>query len=347
MSEEVMEQDYVDDGVCKNCNSPNVEEGYNLALCRECREEFVRRPIPLWVKGFIIILISTFIAGIMRFPQTLISGIAYERGKKAETAHKYKTAMEEYEKALEQYPDSTLILAKLAVTYYHNNKIEEVINTIDIIAGRDLDEQDLVEEVNEIMDKISRNFYPSEELVNVLDQYDLGTQEFFNELENWVNKNPDDVFAIYYLANIYYDQERYDESEEYMNKILSIDPTFYDGYLFLSALYRERGEFDRGIEYCNKVLEHNIEDPRAYVGLSRIELKRYEDKAALDFAKKAHEISPQEPYFISNLALVYHYNGMEEERNKTMDLLRNQQNEYSDREIEWLEDVISGLIKLR
>src|SRR5438876_7536287 len=89
---------------CANCGNPAVLNEYPTKLCTECREQFIRYPVPKWLWLFagaigVIVLFSLF-----TLPRSISVGVALEKGKKAERQHRYVTAQKEFEKVLEKVP---------------------------------------------------------------------------------------------------------------------------------------------------------------------------------------------------------------------------------------------------
>lgn len=46
---------------CQYCSSPDIEEGYNVDLCVDCRDKLSKRPFPLWIKIFSLIILAATI----------------------------------------------------------------------------------------------------------------------------------------------------------------------------------------------------------------------------------------------------------------------------------------------
>lgn len=138
MDEEMVSKNDINAEIpCKNCGSSLVEEGYELALCQECRDLLSKRPIPVWIRVFFGIVTIILIFTLIKLPSSIRAGIAFERGVKADKSRKCVSAMNEYEKVIEVFPDSTLVLARLGIDYYRNEKIMECLiylNKVRILA---------------------------------------------------------------------------------------------------------------------------------------------------------------------------------------------------------------------
>lgn len=334
---------------CKNCGSLSFEEGYNLKLCKECRDKLSKRFIPLQIKLVSVLLMALVIFSLSRFPHVIKIGVEFERGKQAEKASKYLTAVKHYEKAIKEYPESDEILVRLYVSYYQNQNIDAAYNVFDQIIG-EMDsnktmKNELVSEVNEITRKLDMYYIPSEEVYNrIIDMQNPSTEQLVTVLKSFVDKDEDEVYAAYYLASLYFDLNRFNEATEVLSKVLTKNKDFYAAYLLQSATYRELGKYDEAIEIAGKVIENNVEDISAYLTLSKIELKRKNNVKGLEYAKYAYELDTEDSYTIANLALAYHYNNLLDERDRYYNIYQNSnsRDKYTD---ELLQGIFDGTLQ--
>src|ERR1017187_10515958 len=105
--------------VCAVCSSPDVVTGYTLPLCKPCREIAIRRPIPIWLRGVILIVGCCAVYAALHLPRELEAAIALDRGETAASKHDYANAVTYYNKALAFYPKAPLVLGRLAVAAAH------------------------------------------------------------------------------------------------------------------------------------------------------------------------------------------------------------------------------------
>lgn len=306
---------------CESCGNLCVEEGYKLRLCKECRDTLSKKPIPIPIRLISLILIVIIIFSLSKFPRSISIGIEYERGVQAEEASKYLTAMKHYENVVKEYPQSDKALVRLYASYYYCGRIDEAYEVYDKIAGESPStkkmDKELVQEVNEITSKLDRYYSPSKELYEKLkDQKNAKIEDIINILKPIVDKNPNEVYAAYYLANLYFDMKDYAKASQVLSRVISKYPDFTAASLFQATTYRELGKYDEAVEYCNKALNNNIEDIGAYITLSKLELKRRNNAKGLEYAKIAYEMDKEDPIVVANLALAYHFNNLLNERDK-------------------------------
>ena len=287
-----------------------------------------KKPVSLRIKLVLLFVLAVLITSIIIFPSALKAVISYERGWVAQKDGRHSTAIKEYEQVLKQFPESTSILARLAISYFYNERIGECSELLDRIAGKEVSGS-LRGKVNGIVDKMDSIYYESKELGEALELY--GQEELertAEKLDKYLNTNKNDVMGIFHAANINFDMGRYSEAEKLYIRTIELQPEFYTAYLNLAATYRETGQLEKAVKFCNMVLESNKEHPQAFIALSKIELKGNNVKAGLEYAKKAFEYDSGDLHIISNLCLAYHYNKMTVDRDKYFEILK--QNDYYD-----------------
>lgn len=297
-----------------------------------------KKPVPVWIKISVVFAAVVLISAIAIFPSVLKAAIYYERGREAQQEGKHSTAIKEYEKAQKLFPDSEAILARLAISYFYNERINECSGLLDRIAGRKVS-GGLSRQVNGIVGKMDSIYYESRELGEALKLY--GREELETtaaKLERYLETDKNDVMCIFHLGNINFDMGKYSEAEKLYSKAIKLQPEFYSAHLNLAAVYRETGRFENAAESIKTVLKSNKEHPQAFVALSKLELAKHNNKAALEYAEKAYEYDNNDLNIISNLSLAYHYNNMTAERDKLFEALKK--NKYYDTEA--LRSVFAG-----
>ena len=287
-----------------------------------------KKPVPLSIKILLPVLAALLISAAFIFPSVLKAGLACERGRKAQQEGRHSTAIREYGQAISQFPDSTVIIARLAISYFHNERIDECSELLDSISGRKLPDK-LCSQVNGIVEKMDSTYYESKDLVESLKLY--GQEELEKtalKLEKYLDKNSNDVMGIFHLANINFDIGEYADAEELYIRAIKLQPEFYSANLNLAAVCRETGRFEKAEEYCQKVLSSTKEHPQAFVALSKLEFQRNNHEAGLEYAEKAYEYESSDLQVISNLCIAYHYNKMNADRDKLYETLK--QKDYYD-----------------
>lgn len=326
---------------CEQCGDSNIEDGYLFDLCTNCRDKLVKFRLPIWVKGFAILVLVTLAAALVKFPNTLNMGISYERAVRYEQNKKYMSAMNEYEKIVNAYPNSTNALCKLFITQYRTGRIGYAVETYDKLIGRDVDDEQLFNEVDSAFNQIYTWYFPSEKFNNLISEtQNYNLEQVRDKVIDYVNENPKEVFARIDLSSILMSTSETEKAEEIALSVLQEHPDFVDCSFLLGAIYRETREYDKAIELYKRILDNNVERADAYSAIARIELKRGNDKSGLDMALKAYNIDNSDSFVVSNLVLAYHFNDMIAERDKIFDIFKNQES-YSENDYELLSGVIN------
>ena len=145
----------VEAAVCEQCQKPAEGGGFPLPLCAGCRDTLSHRPYPGWVWASGAVILLVFLIALNRFPDTLMAGVAFAQGEKAEAAKEYPRAVAEYKKVVERFPDSTLALARLGIAHYPAGQREEAAAVFRRLRGRKAS-KDLVREINQAIGEMQK-----------------------------------------------------------------------------------------------------------------------------------------------------------------------------------------------
>jgi tetratricopeptide (TPR) repeat protein len=329
-----------DNSRCRNCSNPEVEEGYHLALCKNCRNELVARPVPIWIKTITFLIVLLLIVALIRFPETVRADIYYERGLQAEKNHRFATAVHNYEKVVDRFPNSTTLLTRLFIAYYINIQIDKADETFRKIAGRKVNDHELAGEVNRLVDQMESQYFQDKELADI-NKTEITPVKRISQLQDYIVKYPTKIIATYQLADTLYDQKHLDEVEKLLVGLQKTASDLEPVNLLLAATYREKGKFDLAKAEIQKVLSRNNESFGAYFALSRIELKQHQDAQGLADAEIAYNLVPEDASAMANLALAYHYNQNFTERDHLLSLLKERK-DYADKDLKQLDSIFKG-----
>ena len=142
---------------CKNCGAAPEAGGYELSLCARCRSSLAHRPFPAWIKVSSGVALLTLLFAISILPSTFNAGIAFERGRRAESARDYSLAAAEYQRVVTRFPDSTLALARLGINRLHAGQLPEAAAAFQKLGGRKTSKE-LAVEVNAAIDELDHKF---------------------------------------------------------------------------------------------------------------------------------------------------------------------------------------------
>lgn len=149
--------------VCKNCGA-TAEEAYALPLCDACRDKCVKLPLPGWIRAVAVGVLAVTVLAFVRFPSTLMAGVAFERGQKAESTGNFKEAALQYGLVIRQFPESTLGLARMAISSYRAGMWKEAAEAFDKLGGRETS-RELATEVNAALEDFNRQIKKQESII--------------------------------------------------------------------------------------------------------------------------------------------------------------------------------------
>ena len=121
---------------CRSCGVVR-EAGYAFPLCASCRTILVNRPFPRSIHIASAVVLVALATALSQSPKTLRAGIAFERGQARESAGAYHLAVSEYRRVAEAFPDSTLVLARLAINLKRTGHEAEASVILQRLAGRE------------------------------------------------------------------------------------------------------------------------------------------------------------------------------------------------------------------
>lgn len=278
--------------------------------------------MPVWMKTLAAAAAILIFAGIWILPPAIQAAFECRKGLEAQQDGRHSTAIREYEQALQRSPNSTEITARLAISYFQNEKMDKCSEMLVRLQGKRLPGK-LAQQVNRIVEKLDSSYHESSELTEAIRLY--GQEELektASRLDAYLKNNETDVMGYFHLANINMDIGNIKKAEELYNQVLKLEPEFYSANLNLGALYRLKGDYGRSEECCMRVLNANKEHPQALVSLSKLELARGDNKQGLEYAKKAYEYEGEDLQIAANLCIAYDHNGMSAERDKLFEDLQ-------------------------
>lgn len=138
------------------------------------------------------------------------------------------------------------------------------------------------------------------------------------ELEQYLESNPDDDMAWTLLGYVRRDTYELEDAEAALNRALELNARSAEAWNGLGLVAEEMGDGERALVCYEKAVEVDPSYTAAHVNLSYEALQLYEDAKALEHAERAYELDKREPNVVINLAVVYHYHGMYEQRDEMM-----------------------------
>jgi tetratricopeptide (TPR) repeat protein len=329
---------------CAQCGHPVIEEGHATPLCTDCRRAFIRFPIPKAIKVFAGVLVLVLLFAMVKVPQNLSAGVHLKRGKKAMRQSNYFTAQNEFEKVRKAVPGYTGIEEYLAIASFYNQDMKTFFEVADHLGGKKVEDEDLYGELNRLMEK-SANYVPPDSFFAFFETYHSFDSIPENVYSQYVAAHPDEIFPAIRYASVLSDQERYASCDSLLNLILEKDDTHPSALLMKASVKREFKQYDSAAYYCNRMLSLNRESTDGMSAMARILLRQKKDKEGLDWALKSYEINHAEPYVVATLALAYHFNNRQSERDKLFQAAKK--DSMTAEYMKYVTDIMEGREKFR
>jgi len=296
--------EYEAKAVCASCASPDVLDEHPVKLCANCRDNFIKFPIPLWVKLFGAGIGVVMIISIIWLPKNFETAIALSKAEKAEKNKNYITEQHELEKAEKGIPNLADLSAHMVIASFYNLDMVTMGAALKKIENKSIDDADLIRRVNDVVAAM-RSYYPSGAYDTAFSRYKKVPD---TALQRFVRLNPTDVNAIYMLAQSYIEKEKYNEADTILSRVLQIEPDLLPGMYSKGMVKREIDQLDSSIYYCDKALEIDHQSVYALSCKARTIMKSGRHKEGLDMALKVEQLNKTDPYNTSTLAIAYHFN---------------------------------------
>jgi len=308
--------------VCAGCSHPVIEPGYPTPLCKDCRTRFIRFPIPSGIKIFGAILGLILLYAMWGLPKILTTGIHFQRGKEAIKKQNYFTGQRELKTVIKRAPSFLEAKEYLAIASFYNYDLETFANLVQDLQGKKIEDGDVYEELSLVINKGS-NYFPSDSIMAVFEQYHSWDSIPETEYEKYISKYPDELFPAIRYASLLYDNEKYPLSDSLLNTILKEDPTYISALNMKTGLKREFKQLDSAHFYCDKILLLNKESTFGMSSKARTFLKQKNNAEGLEWALKSIDKDPGDPYSLATLALAYHFNNKTKERDELLKTSKN------------------------
>lgn len=332
----------LNNNLCINCGNPHIVEGYPNKLCADCRNKFIKFPVPLWVKLFGTGIVLVMLVSAVWLPGNLKAAIAISRAEKAEDESNYLNEQKELEKAKSIVPGSIDVLSHLVISSYYNEDYKVLDSAADEIGSTEISDSSLYNKVSNILVHY-KEFFPADSFNVYIEKYKKTTIPD-TVYQDYLKKNPQDIFSIYSLANSYDDQGKYSLADSLISECLSIDPDFLPALNFKTSIKRSLNQIDSSIYYCNKIIEINHQSVYALSSKARTFLKIGKKQQALLLAKKGYDLDPSVGYNLATLALAYHLNNDFKKRDEIINLSKRDSSNAS--YMQYAKDVIANKEKL-
>ena len=330
---------------CAVCGSSWIEQGYPTPLCSDCRQRLIKFPIPPLIKIFAVIIVAIVLIGMMRLPQNISLGIHNGRGQKAFKNKQYQTAQDEFKNVLDVAPQYTKAKMNRALASFYVQDYKLLISDLGELEGKQIEDEDLYAQLVLVSNQLT-NYLPGDSFLAMEQVYaDSAGVIPAKELQKYISKNPDEVYALIVLASSYFNSKEYAVTDSILTNVLKKDPDHLTALALMTTTKRELNQLEESIQYCDKLISVNKESIYGISSKARTFLKMQRDKEALQLALQAKEIKKDDPYNLATLALVYHFNNMTRQRDEIISSAANDSTAKT--YFEFVNDVINNKVKFR
>jgi len=330
---------------CINCDSSHVEEGYPTRLCRDCRQSFIKYPIPLSIKLFAIGVGLVVLFALFSFPRNLSLGIHLEKGKKFEQKKQYLSAQHEFATVLKKVPDNQEANAHLMIAAFYNMDFETFSKAQEKLAGKNFDDQELLGRLNVLVESVY-DYYPDTALANLIIKSGQQVADVPDTVYlNYLKENPRNIYGLYAYAGRLYNKDIV-RCDSVLKLLVEIDVSYIPALRLLTGVQRSQEKWDESIQTCYKILEINKEAGYAYAAMARTYLKEKLNDLGLKMAKRSVETDKSDPYNRATLALAWHFNAQPAKRDAILNELKMQQDSASHYYWQYALDIIQQKEKL-
>lgn len=327
---------------CVNCGSSFVVDKYPTRLCSECRTLFIKYPIPLPIRLFAIGVGLVLVFALFSLPGNLSLGIHLEKAKQYEHKNQYASAQQEYSNIVKQLPGSVNAYAHLLIAAFYNLDFKTVMSANEQVAGKNIEGDGLLFQLNNIADKME-GYFPDSAMDNMLSKYE-GTEHDIPDSAyiNYLKEYPYNRYSLFALATRYYKRKDWAGCDSLTQKILKTDNEHMLALRMLATVKREQGLFDESIKNCEQIIKLNSEAGYAYASMARTCLKWNKMAKGLQLAEKSMALDKEDPYNKVTLALAWHFNKQTGKRDEVLKEMRSNADSSMLEAVQYVMDVINN-----
>jgi tetratricopeptide (TPR) repeat protein len=300
--------------LCQQCGVNPRIEGYPNPLCESCRQQFIRYPIPVWVKGFGIGVTLLVIIGLVSFPRQIMTGIHMRRADKAISEKKYLTAKKELHQVLASAPEMKNAKLDLLIASYYTIDLPSLSETIRDLKDVSFEKNATFNTVQDLMTD-ANNLVPSDSLFQLMQKYP-DHAEGMDHFRSYIIRHPDEPYGIAWYVNQFSEKENPAWCDSMVHRMLNSYPSDMRGLMTAVSMARIQHRYDSALNYCRQLLALNAECTYAISAEARILMARGHFPEGINLAKKACAVDSTDGFSEATLALGYHLNHQSSERDR-------------------------------
>ncbi|MBO9674669.1 MAG: hypothetical protein J7577_14575 [Sphingobacteriaceae bacterium] len=301
-------ENHFNENLCVNCQVNSYEPGYNTNLCSDCRKSLIKYPIPKWIKFFGLGILAVVIVSLVRTQKYISAAVHLGKAENAIDQKRFLTAQRELSLVLNQFPGHFNANAYMMVASAYNFDYETYQIAFNKVADVKTEDEDLLSTVNAASEYIAQSFPKDTLMYKRIVAAAKDKEKLLAILDS-----TDEIALKTHIANFLFETRDYARVDSIVNKVLQVDPDFYQALSLKTAVKRNTAKYDEALAVCDRLLAFNAENIYVISQKARIELKRKHDKEAAVFASKALALDPNDDSAIEAKAMVDYFAGRKKE----------------------------------
>lgn len=325
---------------CVNCGSDHVVEKHATHLCSDCRQLFIKYPIPLAVKIFAIGVGLVLLIALFSFPKNLSTGIHFEKARQYEQKKQYASAQREYTDVVDKVPDNLEANAHLMISAFYNLDYSTFIKAEQHIEGKNIEDKALYDQLDDLVIRV-QSLIADTNMNDIMTKYNAEIEVPDSEYVNYLKDHPFNVYALYTYASRLYQHKNYTGCDTLLQRLLGVDTEHLLGLGMMALVARHKGECEESIKYCEKIINLNSEASYAYASMALTYLKLNKLTKGLELAEKSVALNKTEPYNLATLVIAWHLNNQPLKRDEMLKTLKTYPDSSAVRYTQYAVDVIN------
>ncbi|MHB8964239.1 MAG: tetratricopeptide repeat protein [Saccharofermentanales bacterium] len=304
------EEEPIDQVHCVACktNERDKSENPDSVLCYDCREQYIRYPVPRWIRIAMAAAAAVVVFAMISAPVAIRDYKTFHQSMESYNDKDYNTAVNGYLAITGNRANSMKINERLFLAYAKAQRFYDAFMLLDEkMAGKDASDE-TYEEINAYIELIDSYYYTIEKTNSVFDMDDIpGTMKALEALEN--DEEISDAVLLFYKSQLNIHGSELDLAVAQQKEACRIEPRFTFLNAYLGNLQRRAGDYGQAAATYRAALEVNGDDETALVGLGVLELLQGDNAEALKFIKEAYDLNKNGDFVAGAYAVALHTSG--------------------------------------
>src|SRR5438132_5861283 len=212
----------------------------------------------------------------------------FSKGRLLDDQGQPAQAVEEYQKALEQDPNNSLIYSEMASSYLRNNRLREAVEAAQKAIQADHDNVEAHKLLStiylQVIGRANAQQPPSVETINAA----------IHEFEEIIRIDPTERQALLMLGRLYQIKGDRDKAADIYKQFLGVEPGSEEGITALAKLQMDAGNYKEAIDLLEIFVKQRPDSDSALQTLGEAYSDTQEYAKAADAYKRAAELDPDD-----------------------------------------------------